>query len=389
MSPFDVVLVGLIIAGCIAGFFWQEGQGIIDLWLSLDARKKQFKQKKDESTSSQEGQALDLVLETCSRYQKEKLFGLGDLRFLPDTLSLVSRIASIYYPNEKAPMEKARIGNVLAVFLEMNRKILSMLEFPGLERLTQFRLREVLPGFSANQKQSTLIPTFIMHRAQLMIMRELWIQWTLLVGEAAIKVYAEQGSDEVPEPESLLDEMDQLKDETGFSLPVEVQGIVEASRKKILFSLKPLPWSEAKSLYKLLAENIARVWHPDSPKPLHEVRIYDLLSSLAGYLEWAGQLGRKPVLNKMLGLRWSHLKGVQEVAIPFSDSKLFDWIKKYQVHRAAKWSKSIFTTLQKKQPGILFRDVALGVVKEGGKRWLILHLHDKVAEETNRLYRVP
>ncbi len=73
--------------------------------------------------------------------------------------------------------------------------------------------------------------------------------------------------------------------------------------------------------------------------------------------------------------------------MPFADNKLFDWIKKYQVGRAAKWSRTIFKTVQKKQPAILFRDVAMGLVKEGGKRWLVLYLHGKIAEETNRLYK--
>jgi len=42
--------------------------------------------------------------------------------------------------------------------------------------------------------------------------------------------------------------------------------------------------------------------------------------------------------------------------------------------------------LQKKQPGILLRDVVFGVVKEGGKRWLVLYLHGKIAVEANKLY---
>jgi hypothetical protein len=80
---------------------------------------------------------------------------------------------------------------------------------------------------------------------------------------------------------------------------------------------------------------------------------------------------------------------VREVVLPFSDNKLFDRIKKYQDGRAAKWSKIILKTLQKKQPTVLFRDVAIGVVKECGKRWLILYLHDKIPDETNRLYKTP
>ena len=79
-------------------------------------------------------------------------------------------------------------------------------------------------------------------------------------------------------------------------------------------------------------------------------------------------MSQKPVLNKMLGFWVFHLTGAREVALPFSDNKLFDWIKKYQVGRAAKWSKTIFKTLQKKQMAFLFGDEAIGVVKDGCKR---------------------
>ena len=379
-------LAGLMLAGCGVVFFWQEGRGIFCLWRSMDARQKQFEHRKCENISFQESQALEVVLETCSRYQGKKLFYEEGLRFLPDTLRLISQVATIYYPDEKAPMEKARIGNVLSAFLQVNRQILEMLEIPGLERLTQFRLREVMPGFEANKKNSgpSFVPAFFRLRVRLMTVRALWVQWMLFVGESAIKVYGEHLADEIPEPETLLDEMDQLQDETDPSLPDEVREIVETSRKNVLFSLKPLPWAEVKYLYISLAENIARVWHPQSSAPLYEVRVYDLLKS--GYLEWVGNLSRKPVLNKMLGLRLSYLIKAREVAVPFAESKLFDWAKKYQVGRAAKWSKTIFKTLQKKQPAILFRDVAMGIVKEGGKRWLILYLHGKIANETNKLY---
>ena len=74
------------------------------------------------------------------------------------------------------------------------------------------------------------------------------------------------------------------------------------------------------------------------------------------------------MLNKMLRFRVFHLSGAWEVALTFSENKLFDWIKKYQVGREAKWSKTIFKTLKKKQTVILFRDEAIGVVKEGCKR---------------------
>ena len=322
-------LAGLMLAGCGVVFFWQEGRGIFCLWRSMDARQKQFEHRKCENISFQESQALEVVLETCSRYQGKKLFYEEGLRFLPDTLRLISQVAAIYYPDEKAPMEKARIGNVLSAFLQVNRQILDMLEIPGLERLTQFRLREVMPGFEGNKNNSgiSFVPAFFKRRVRLITVRALWVQWMLFVGESAIKIYGEHRADEIPEPETLLDEMDQLQDELDPSLPDEVREVVETSRKKVLFSLKPLPWAEVKLLYISLAENIARVWNPESSTPLYEVRVYDLLKS--GYLEWAGNLSRKPVLNKMLGLRLSYLTGAREVAAPFAESKLFDWAKKY------------------------------------------------------------
>ena len=119
-------------------------------------------------------------------------------------------------------------------------------------------------------------------------------------------------------------------------MPNEVRDIVEASRKNILFSIKPLLWVKVKRYYIYLAKKIARLWHPRSSEPSHEVKIYDSLKSLSSYLEWTGQLSQKPVLKKMLRFRVFHLTGAWEVALPFSDNKLFDWIKKYQVGRVAK-----------------------------------------------------
>ncbi len=400
MSLLDIavtlIVTLLILTGGTVFVFWKEGKGGVILWRSMTARRKSFAQRKE--VSPQESQALELVLETCSRYQKEKQ--LCEEEFLPKTLLLISRIAGIYYPDAKEPLEKARIGNMLSAFLQVNREVLSMLEIQGLETLTQFRLREVFPDYATKKKDGGFVPAFLMHRVRLMVVRAMWIQWNLFVGEAAIKVYGEHREDEEPEPETLLEEMDPLQGDIDLVLPDEVRELVKSSRKNILYAVKPLPLAEVKAIYSSLIKNIARAWHPQSTAPLCEVRVYDLLTSLADYLEWAGSLSKKSVLNKMLGLRLSYLIGVKEVTIPLYpfgtqklglnsmlDNKLFDWVKKYQVGRAAKWSKTIFKTLQKKQPTILFRDVAIGLVKEGGKRWLILSLHDKIADETNKLYK--
>ncbi|MBT5869415.1 MAG: hypothetical protein HOH38_11305 [Nitrospinaceae bacterium] len=386
-SSLVLLSVLLMLSGGLAAYYWQEIKGGLCLWQSMQTRRKQFELRTEAKISSQENQAVAVVLETCFRYQKEKQ--ICEEGFLSNTLELVSQIASIYYPAEQEPMYQARIGSLLSELLTMNRQILQMLDIPDLEKLTQFRLREVAPASQTDAQTSNpnLLTKFLTQRIRARVVRALWVQWNLFVGEAAIKVYGEHQADEILESEALLAELDRLQDESDLLLPEEVREIVKKSKKNILYAGKPLPWEQVKTLYTLLAKDIARVWHPQSSMPLSEVRVYDLLRSLAGYLEWAGNLNRKPVLNKMLGLRLSHVKGAKEGLNIMPDNKLFDWMQKYQVGRAAKWSRAIFKAVQKKQPAILFRDVVLGLAKEGGKRWLLLIMHDKIAEETNKLYK--
>ena len=74
------LLAGLALAGVVAGFFWPQVRGILQLWRFLFARQKQFEQRRDEKISPQETQAIEVVLETCSSYRKEKLSHVEGLR---------------------------------------------------------------------------------------------------------------------------------------------------------------------------------------------------------------------------------------------------------------------------------------------------------------------
>ena len=105
---------------------------------------------------------------------------------------------------------------MFTALLEINRKVLEVLELPGLAMLTQFRLREVSPAVAENgnnAQQSGWVLDFILRRFQLRVIRVLLFQWILLVGEASIKIYTEHQADEAIEPETLLEEMAQLQEE--------------------------------------------------------------------------------------------------------------------------------------------------------------------------------
>jgi hypothetical protein len=122
---------------------------------------------------------LKLVLETCASYSSQKISGQEELRFVPDTITLVAHIAAIYYPNEKAPMEKAPLSNVFTALLEINRQALEVPDLPGLEILTKFRLSEVRPAVAENKnnvERLRCIPGFILSRFRLRVIRVLLVQ---------------------------------------------------------------------------------------------------------------------------------------------------------------------------------------------------------------------
>ena len=169
-------------------------------------------------------------------------------------------------------------------------------------------------------------------------------------------------------------------------MPEGVKLIVESSKKKIIFSPTVISWRKVGQIYFTLTDQIARHYHSDSPYPIYEVRVCDLLKSVADSLEGVARLGQKPVLNKILKIKISQLTQAKDLALPLGQNKVMEWVNKYRVGGIAKWSHTLYKTLQNKQPGILFRDIAFGVVKEGGKRWLVLYFHGKVAVEANKLY---
>ena len=82
----------------------------------------------------------------------------------------------------------------------------------------------------------------------------------------------------------------------------------------------------------------------------------------------------------------SHLLKAKETADKVLDSQWFDLLKKYRVGSAVKYSSLAYKAFRRGHPGVLFKDLAYTVLREGGKRWLALYLHGKVAREADRVY---
>jgi len=346
------------------------------------------------TTSENEQRAIHETLMACDQLQKTDL---KQWKFKFKTISLIEKISSIYHPNSPVSIEQARLGDILEVLQEANQKILHIIHLPQINYVTRFRLIQILESFTTSSEKDkvkkniseikNLLFRPLFRKLQTMVFRSLLMQWLLLVGEASLKVYGDNSIDEEDvEAEEILAGWDYLHTEVEVPVSENVQQIVESMKKEILFSTASISWKKVGDNYFNLVEQIARNYHSESTFPIYEVRVFDLLKSLSDSLEQIGRLTQKPVLKKILKIRINQLTQAKTMALPFGEYRIFDWMSRYQVGRIAKWSHTLYRTLQKKQPGILFRDVVFGIVKEGGKRWLVLYLHGKIAAEANKLY---
>jgi len=396
MATFDILLVlllGVILLGTIASI----ANYLIGGYRLLSWMKRQrdsFRIRGGTTTSENEQRAIHETLMACDQLQKTDL---KKWKFQFKTISLIEKISSIYHPNSPVSIEQARLGDILEVLQEANQKILHIIHLPQINYVTRFRLIQILESFTTSSEKDkvkkniseikNLLFRPLFRKLQTMVFRSLLMQWLLLVGEASLKVYGDNSIDEEDvEAEEILAGWDYLHTEVEVPVSENVQQIVESMKKEILFSTASISWKKVGDNYFNLVEQIARNYHSESTFPIYEVRVFDLLKSLSDSLEQIGRLTQKPVLKKILKIRINQLTQAKTMALPFGEYRIFDWMSRYQVGRIAKWSHTLYRTLQKKQPGILFRDVVFGIVKEGGKRWLVLYLHGKIAAEANKLY---
>ena len=135
-----------------------------------------------------------------------------------------------------------------------------------------------------------------------------------------------------------------------------------------------------------LVRDIAGHHHPASEQPLHEARLYDLMQSCARFAGQIVEVQSKPLVGKILNLRLSHLLLVKDTSDWILANPFYEWMKKYRVGQAVKYSTLLYKAFKKSQPGILFKDFAWTLAREAGKRWFSLYLHDKIAAEANFIY---
>ncbi|MBI4388936.1 MAG: hypothetical protein HY580_02045 [Nitrospinae bacterium] len=400
-----------------------KGSGLAGIgWLNY-ARLRDLRDRLSASGDPRERAALAAVVRRCEAVRAQWILREQDLRLLENTRALAEEVAAIYHPLSAAPLAEASIGSLLQAFQILKNDLLSLARRKGVQKATQFRLRHVLTLSRAWKKKEAwetspagrvfaryrmyFFLKWIYYLARCMdlsfwsmrmaayffhdvVFKIFLVQWYLLAGELALRVYRESGEKETElPPEGVLDDLQSMEEpgpSSGNELPEEVRRIAETSRKKILFEPWKLEWDRVRSAYRRLAEDIARFHHP-GPQPLYEARLYNLLTGLARFADLVAELETKPLLNKLLNVRVSHILKAKETADWLLDNPLVGWANKYRFGKVVKYSSALFKTFARGHPGAVLKQFAFDLAAEGGKRWVCLYLHDKIAAEAHLIYR--
>jgi len=413
---------GTVLA-CVLAVLVVKGYGLLQVrWLNI-SRLRNLQQRSTDTSDPIERLSLNAITERCEALRGRWVLGEADLELIKNTRSLVQQIAELHHPQSTQPLAEARIEKILNAFLEMKTHILQLTRLRGIREWTRFRLRHLvwLSEAWARKTQWEQTPTVKTVRRFKLIPIVKWIytalrsldlvfwslkmttfflydivfkvfliRWTLLVGETAIRVYSDRGQDEDISPEELLEDMGALPEHIEYEesgLMGEVKERVDASRNALLFHMGTMSWQEARQRYDDLVKEIARVHHPQAERPLYEARLYDLLIGFSRFAEQMVNLNTKPVINKMLKLRLSHLLKVKDATNWALENQLVDLARKYKIGTAVKYSTLIYKAFKKGHPGILFKDAALVLAREAGKRWVLVYLHEKIAVEANWVYK--
>ncbi|MFQ5673651.1 MAG: hypothetical protein ACE5G9_11190 [Nitrospinales bacterium] len=392
-------------------------------WWNLSRLSDLKKRHEESAIDPADKKAVGRIIDCCESLRAKWILSESDLRLLENTHQLAMDIAGAYHPSAPAPLAEARIGPLLRAFLDLKNRITGAAEAKSLQAFTQFRLRHILFLAQAWEKkkewESSAPGTFLKKYRIYVLVRwayflvrwmdiSFWsmkmltyllynvvfkiflVRWYLMVGELSITVYRERGKGTDIQQEIIFEDFEAMPDLEEIKIPDLPQGvrnIVDVSRKQILFNPWALEWQKTREIYRRMVEDIAHFHHPNADRPIYEAKLSSLMAASARFAGKVFSLQNLPLINKALDLKVSHILWVKDTADIFKDSQLAAWLKKYKLQQVIKYSSLIFKAVKKRHPGLIFKDFAFSLVKEGGKRWVYLYLHEKIAGEANATYR--
>ncbi len=413
----------VIVLGAVLWARWQN-RVFSRLAKKDEARLTHLRARWETAPTPAERRAIEILLAHVDSLQSRWFLDAGHLNAWELSRVMVTQMATAFHPDAPDPLTRARIGPLLTGFVGLKDALLELTRMPGMGGLLRLRLRHIESLQVAWQKKKAWDDSSLGRLAKRyniffiikwatniarcgdalfwlfksggfvlydMAFKRMLVRWYLALGEVALDVYGGPESRPQMTDDDVLEDLDDLEEPEARleDFPPEVRALVERSRKELMLATKKLSWKEIEQIDRQLVTDIATAYHPQAQQPLKEATLHDCLLSLSRLCESLSSIKEKRFVSKVLDLRLSHLLKIKKAADTVLDSQWFELLKKYKVGSAVKYSTLAYKTFKKGHPAVLFKDLAFTVVKEGGKRWLALYLHGKIACEADRVYRLP
>ena len=399
-----------------------KGYGLIRIRGLNLSRLRELQRLEASAETDSKRRALGAIILQCLSIRKKWILTEDDLNLSENTLRLAREIATIYHPASKNSLDEARIGNLLKAFNEIKNSVSILTRMKGVRALTQFRLHHLYSlaqtwKWKTDWEQSPsakrirrykLYPVlkwvwalfrcmdlafwffkmlgYIIYDV---IFKILLVQWYLIVGELALQVYSDDKKEPEISNEEILRDLEEAPKEQDLlpeDLPEGIRNIAAASRKSIIMGLKTMSREKVREIYYQLVADIAGHYHPQSEKPLREAKMFDLLLGAIRLADEIGSLESKPLLNKLLAIRVSHILMVKNASDFVVEHPVVSKLSKYRVGDVLKYAALAYKAIGKRHPGVIVKDLAFTLAIEGGKRWFYIYLHDKILLEANAIY---
>jgi hypothetical protein len=414
--------VGVAISIAIAAVWAAQRSGLWRVWRRNSEGLAELRRRCDTASDAAEHKAYDALLQWNQNLRARWALQEADLELTERTRELLQHIAAAFHPKAEHPLLQARLGRLPQALLEIKKQMFAWTESPSpqVRRVLRLRLRHALLFVRAwrakREWEHTTVHRYRLLRAlewvytlyrvadltfwvlkaateffRLAVFKEFLLQWYLTVGLQAVQVYGDREAEPEIEGEEILAHLEPVAEpemqEDG--LPAQLAERVRASRNDILLAVRWIAWNKVKDNYRRLVREIAGFYHPDSPEPLYEMELRQLLIAGGRLAEGLADLEKKPVARALLRLRLAHIFLFKDAMDFLSDHWLVEQLRKYRLHQVARYVPTLFQVFVKRHPGILFKDFAFTLATEAFKRWAFVYVHDTLAREAHLVYRSP
>lgn len=426
MDPivFLTILISSILLTLVCAFFFFDWFGILKLKQSNSNRIQNFQRLANLSENfPKEKQASQIIFDKVNSLDSSWFLADTEWNLYENVHDFLSNIASTYHPTSKTPILEVQVGKLIPGLKDLNQKILALLSRKGFRKMADFRLKHALSVQKAWKKkqdwESSWWGTFLkqtrfyflakwaytvfrffdisfwaiktfMGLTNHFALKTLLINLYLELAEFALSTYREKN--EKPsdlEMEDIEENLENNPVDIDFSqtkTPIDVKICLEPLRKDILYSKTLINWEAIKLIYLEEFEIVADHYYPESENPIYEVKLYNSLTFVSRLLEMASSLEKRSETRKILNFRIAQAVELKERADSIMELPIMEWLRKYNLGKAAKVAKLAFQTIKNRHPGFILKDLLTTILMEGVKRWFYIYLFDKIAEESSKLY---